>query len=66
MGVPGADKFVDEGLIYQNPFIRCYNHKNEKAYTGPLYDVPDETLVVGGGLASIDVVKVVQLEIYER
>jgi len=66
LGVPGADKFVDKGLIYQNPFIRWYNHKNEKAYTGPLYDVPDETLVVGGGLASIDVVKVVQLEIYER
>src|SRR5229473_816429 len=66
LGVPGADKFVDKGLIYQNPFIRWYNHKNEKAYTGPLYNVPDETLVVGGGLASIDVVKVVQLEIYER
>jgi len=66
LGVPGADKLVDKGLIYQNPFIRWYNHKNEKAYTGPLYDVPDETLVVGGGLASIDVVKVVQLEIYER
>src|SRR5216683_2493680 len=66
LGVPGADKFVDKGLIYQNPFIRWYNHKNEKTYTGPLYDVPDETLVVGGGLASIDAVKVVQLEIYER
>ena len=66
LGVPGADKFVDKGLIYQNPFIRWYNHKNEKGYTGPQYDVPDETLVVGGGLASIDVVKVVQLEIYER
>jgi ferredoxin/flavodoxin---NADP+ reductase len=66
LGVAGADKFVDKGLIYQNPFIRWYNHKNEKGYTGPRYDVPDETLVVGGGLASIDVMKVVQLEIYER
>ncbi len=29
-------------------------------------DTPDEALVVGGGLASIDVVKVLQLENYER
>src|SRR6185503_9014766 len=27
---------------------------------------PEGTIVVGGGLASIDVIKVVQLEIYER
>ncbi len=32
LGVPGADKYVDKGLIYQNPFIYWYNHKNEKIY----------------------------------
>src|SRR6202035_5947811 len=52
--------------VYQNPFIYWYNHKNEKSYTGPRYETPDEALVVGGGLASIDVVKVLQLENYER
>jgi ferredoxin/flavodoxin---NADP+ reductase len=66
LGVPGADKFIDKGLIYQNPFIYWYNHKNEAAYSGPRYETPDEALVVGGGLASIDVVKVLQLENYER
>ncbi len=66
LGVPGADKFVGHGLLYQNPFIYWYNHKNEKGYTGPRYETPDEALVVGGGLASIDVVKVLQLENYER
>ncbi|HKV04726.1 MAG TPA: NAD(P)-binding protein [Candidatus Acidoferrales bacterium] len=66
LGVSGAEKYVDKGLIYQNPFIYWYNHKNEKTYDGPRYDTPDETLVVGGGLASIDVVKVLQLENYER
>ena len=66
LGVPGAEKFIEKGLIYQNPFIYWYNHKNEKGYTGPRYEAPDETLVVGGGLASIDVVKVLQLENYER
>ena len=67
IGVPGADEFVNKGLVYQNPFIYWYNHKNEKGYTGPRYDpIPDETMVVGGGLASIDVVKVLQLETYEK
>jgi ferredoxin--NADP+ reductase len=66
LGVPGAWEFVDKGLIYQNPFIYWYNHKNEGNYTGQRYETPDETLVVGGGLASIDVVKVLQLENYER
>ena len=66
LGVPGADKFIDKGLVYQNPFIYWYNHKNEKNYNGPRYETPDEAMVVGGGLASIDVVKVLQLENYER
>ena len=66
LGVPGAGKYVDKGLIYQNPFVYWYNHKNERNYNGPRYEAPDETLVVGGGLASIDVVKVLQLENYER
>jgi ferredoxin/flavodoxin---NADP+ reductase len=66
LGVPGAQEYVDKGLVYQNPIIYWYNHKNEKDYTGPRYETPDEALVVGGGLASIDVVKVLQIENYER
>jgi ferredoxin--NADP+ reductase len=66
LGVAGADQFVNKGLIYQNPYIYWYNHKNEADYAGPQYDAPDEAIVVGGGLASIDVVKVLQLENYER
>jgi len=66
LGVPGAEKFIGKGLAYQNPFIYWYNHKNEKDYDGPHYETPDGAVVVGGGLASIDVVKVLQLENYER
>ena len=66
LGIAGAEQFVDNGLVYQNPFIYWYNHKNEQSYTGPRYSAPDEALVVGGGLASIDVVKVLQFENYER
>ncbi len=66
IGIDGADEFIGKGLIYQNPFIYWYNHKNEKSYNGPRYEVPDEALVLGGGLASIDVVKILQMENYER
>ena len=66
LGVPGSEEFVGKGLLYHNPFIYWYNHKNEKSYDGPRYETPDEALVVGGGLASIDVLKVLQLENYER
>jgi ferredoxin/flavodoxin---NADP+ reductase len=66
LGVAGADQYLEKGLIYQNPYIYWYNHKNEKSYNGPRYDAPDEAIVVGGGLASIDVVKVLQLENYGR
>jgi hypothetical protein len=47
--VEGADAYVGKGLVYQNPFIIWFNHACEAGY-------------VGGGLASIDVAKVLMLE----
>jgi ferredoxin--NADP+ reductase len=66
LGIFGAEEFIDKGLVYQNPFIYWYNHKDEEGYTGAVYNAPDEALVVGGGLASIDVAKILQLENCER
>jgi NADPH-dependent glutamate synthase beta subunit-like oxidoreductase len=60
--VEGADEFVDRGLIYQNPLIYWFNHYLEKQYDGPRYELSPGATVVGGGLASIDVVKVLQIE----
>jgi NADPH-dependent glutamate synthase beta subunit-like oxidoreductase len=65
LAVKGIDQYIDKGLIYQNPFIYWFNHKNEQAYAGPRYEIPGGTIVIGGGLASIDVVKAVQVELYE-
>src|SRR5690242_1263195 len=62
LAVEGADQFVDRGLVYQNPLIYWFNHYPEKDYRGPRYDLPPATIVIGGGLASIDVVKVLQIE----
>jgi len=60
--VEGADQFVDRGLVYQNPLIYWFNHYPEKSYDGPRYELTPGAVVVGGGLASIDVVKVLQIE----
>ena len=60
--VEGADQFVDRGLVYQNPLIYWFNHYLENKYDGPRYDLSPGAIVVGGGLASIDVVKVLQIE----
>jgi NADPH-dependent glutamate synthase beta subunit-like oxidoreductase len=60
--VPGADAYVNRGLVYQNPFIYWFNHYREPGYRGPRYEICEDAAVIGGGLASIDVVKVLQLE----
>ena len=60
--VQEADQFVDRGLIYQNPLIYWFNHYPEKSYDGPRYVPSPGAIVVGGGLASFDVVKVLQIE----
>jgi ferredoxin/flavodoxin---NADP+ reductase len=60
--IDGADAYEGRGLIYQNPFIIWFNHSEEPGYDGPVFEPKDGALVVGGGLASIDVVKVLMLE----
>ena len=60
--IEGIDQYLNKGLIYQNPFIYWFNHKHEPDYSGPVYPIEDGAIVVGGGLASLDVVKVLMLE----
>lgn len=61
-GVDGSDAMLGKGFLYQNPFIYWFNHHEEKSYDGPRYSLADGAVVLGGGLASIDVVKVLMLE----
>ena len=61
--IRGIDKFKDQGLIYQNDFIYWFNHKHEPNYTGKHYQIKDNAIVVGGGLASLDVVKIFMIEL---
>jgi NADPH-dependent glutamate synthase beta subunit-like oxidoreductase len=64
--VEGIDRFVGRGLIYQNPLVYWFNHYSDPGFAGPEVDVPDGAVVVGGGLASIDVVKLLNIEVFRR
>ena len=66
LSIPGAERWVGKGLVYQNPFIYWFNHYNEASYAGEQFEIHDGTIVIGGGLASIDVVKVINLELVLR
>lgn len=63
LGLEQLEKKVGTNLIYQNPFLYWFNHKHEPGYNGPRYEVKNNTVVFGGGLASIDVIKIVMMEL---
>ena len=60
--VEGIAEFVGRGLVYQNDLVRWFNHYHESDYDGERFDIPDSAIIIGGGLASLDVVKIVMLE----
>ena len=61
LAIPGIDNFINQGLIYQNQLIKWFNHYHEKNYSGPKFSIPDGTAIIGGGLSSIDVIKIIQI-----
>lgn len=63
---PGSDAHLGRGLVNQNALVYWYNHAHELGYAGPRFEISDDPVVVGGGLASIDVVKILNLELYKR
>ena len=60
--VPEIEQYVDKGLVLQNKLVYWFNHYREQGYRGPQFEIPDQAVVFGGGLASIDVVKILMLE----
>ena len=64
--IDGIDRFVGKGLVYQNPFVYWFNHGHEPGYEGPVYETPEGAVVIGGGLASIDVAKILSLSTHAR
>ena len=64
--VPGMDKYINKELYYQNPFVYWFNHKHEPNYSGPQFEVRDNAIIIGGGLASLDVAKIVMIETVQK
>jgi ferredoxin/flavodoxin---NADP+ reductase len=62
LGIEGIDEYVGKGLYYQNPFMHWYNHFHEPGYAGKQLQLADGALVIGGGLASIDICKALMME----
>ena len=67
LGLEGAARYVGKGLVYQNALLRSFNHHDgdvasSRASDGLGISVRDNAIIVGGGLASIDVAKVHTLE----
>lgn len=62
----GAERYLGRGLVNQNALVYWYNHYPERGYAGERHEVQDGAIVVGGGLASIDVVKILSFELYKR
>jgi ferredoxin/flavodoxin---NADP+ reductase len=63
---PGLEAHLGRGLVNQNALVYWYNHQHEQGYDGPHFEIEDGAVVVGGGLASIDVVKILNFELYKR
>lgn len=66
LAIDGIQEYVGKGLYYQNAFIHWYNHFHEPDYNDPQLETPDGAIVVGGGLASIDVVKALMMETVQK
>lgn len=64
--IEGINDYVDKGLVYQNSFIYWFNHFHEPNYKGPQFEALDDSIVVGGGLASLDVLKVLMILTVQR
>ena len=62
--IDGIENFSN--FYYQNPFVYWFNHYHENNYNGPEVNIKDNVLVVGGGLASIDVCKITQMELVKQ
>ena len=62
--LPGVEHLQGKGFAYQNPFVYWFNHYEEPSYDGAAYGVEPGAVVIGGGLASVDVAKIINLELY--
>ncbi|MCP3929687.1 MAG: FAD-dependent oxidoreductase [Bacteroidetes bacterium] len=64
--IKDIEQYIEKGLIYQNAFIHWFNHKHEPDYKGEQLDLEDGAVIIGGGLASLDVAKIFMFESVQK
>lgn len=64
--VDGIEQYLGKGFYYQNPFVQWFNLNHDPAYNGPQFCVKDGAMIIGGGLASIDVAKILMIESFRE
>ncbi len=64
--IENIDEHLEHGFYYQNPFVYWFNHKHEPGFKGKNIEIKDNAVVVGGGLASLDVAKIIMFETVEK
>ena len=62
LSLAGIDEYRGKGFCYQNELVSWFNHKHEPGFQGPVRLPEDGGIVIGGGLASLDVAKILMLE----
>ena len=60
--VKGIDEFIGREFYYQNALSDWFNNNHDPNYNKYDYHIPDGTIIIGGGLASIDVAKITMIE----
>ncbi|MCS7176539.1 MAG: FAD-dependent oxidoreductase [Candidatus Kapabacteria bacterium] len=59
--VPEAEQYIGRGFYYQNPFMAWFNLMHDPDSGVEPYEIADGAVVIGGGLASIDVAKALMM-----
>jgi len=60
------DNYINRGFYYQNGFVAWFNKNHDPRFYDPLYHVADDAIIIGGGLASIDVAKIIMIESFRK
>lgn len=61
--IKDIDNYIGKGLYYQNQLVSWFNHRHEDQWSGISCKIEDDAIIVGGGLASLDVVKIIMIEL---
>ena len=61
--IQDIDNYIGKGLYYQNQLVSWFNHQHEDRWSGMSCQIEDDAIIIGGGLASLDVVKIVTIEL---